>query len=70
MGYIFNPKMEVLKDKIAHEQNYHTVIITFGIMLLFLIVIVGIFWLFYRLLYGILLKKLYRNYKELEKIDL
>ena len=70
MGYIFNPKMEVLKDKIAHEQNYHTIIITFGFMLLILVVIVGLFWLFYKLLYGILLKRLYRNYKELEKIDL
>ena len=29
-----------------------------------------LFWLFYRLLYGILLKKLYRNYNELKKIDL
>ena len=29
-----------------------------------------LFWLFYRLLYGILLSRLQRNYKELKKIDL
>lgn len=44
------------------------------ISLLIVIVITGIltlvFWLFYRLLYGILLKKLQRNYTELKKIDL
>jgi hypothetical protein len=34
------------------------------------IVFIGVFWLFYRLLYGILLRRLYANYKELEKIDL
>lgn len=28
-----------------------------------------IFWLFYKLLYGILLKRLYKNYNELKKID-
>jgi hypothetical protein len=30
----------------------------------------GAFWLFYRVLYGILLRRLYANYKELKKIDL
>lgn len=28
------------------------------------------FWVFYRIVYGILLKKLYKNHKELEKIEL
>ena len=31
---------------------------------------IGIFWLFYRLLYGILLKRLLANYKELQKIEM
>lgn len=30
----------------------------------------GLLWLFYRLIYGILLKKLQRNYKQLKKLDL
>ena len=44
----------------------------FLIMLLTLVitlVILGVLWLFYQLLYGILLKKLNRNYKELAKLD-
>lgn len=41
-----------------------------GISTLLTSVIIGLFWLFYRLLYGILLRKLYANYKELKKIDL
>ena len=35
-----------------------------------IVIIVGLFWLFYRLIYGILLRKLYKNYNELKKIDL
>lgn len=34
------------------------------------ILMFGILWLFYRIIYGILLKRLYKNYKELEKIEL
>jgi len=33
------------------------------------LLILGLLWLFYQLLYGILLRKLYRNYKELAKLD-
>lgn len=34
-----------------------------------LIIILVLLWLFYKLVYGILLKKLNRNYKELAKLD-
>jgi hypothetical protein len=34
------------------------------------IVFIGIIWLFYKLLYGILLKRLNRNYKELRRLEL
>jgi hypothetical protein len=34
------------------------------------LIVLGFFWLFYKLLYGILLKKLKNNYTELLKIDL
>lgn len=40
---------------------------------IFSIIILGIFilvmWLFYRLIYGLLLKRLYKNFEELKKID-
>ncbi len=42
------------------------IIITLVVVLLFALAI----WLFYRLIYGILLKRLYKNYEELKKIDL
>lgn len=38
-------------------------------VLVLTLVFVGIIWLFYKLLYGILMKRLNRNYKELKKLD-
>ena len=35
----------------------------------FVIIILLLFWLFYRLLYGILMRRLEKNYNELKKID-
>jgi hypothetical protein len=40
------------------------------LMLALTAILVGIVWLFYQLIYGILLKKLNKNYLELKKIDL
>ena len=70
IAFVYNPKMELLKDKMTNEISYHILFVTLAIMLLTIVVFVGLFWLFYRLLYGILLRKLYTNYKELKKIDL
>ncbi len=41
----------------------------FAIQILFGIVLIGFVMLFYRLVYGILLRRLRKNYKELEKIE-
>jgi hypothetical protein len=70
IAFEYNPSMDALKYKIAHESNHHTLYITIVMMLGFIVVFFAVFWLFYRLLYGILLRKLHRNYKELQKIDL
>ncbi len=40
-----------------------------GIVSIFVIIFLGMVWLFYRLIYGILLKRLYKNYKELKKME-
>lgn len=40
-----------------------------GVSALLLVLFLGIIWLFYRLLYGILLKRLRKNYEELKKLD-
>ena len=68
IAFNYNPEMELLRDKIA--SNNKVLIMTIGILLVITTVFVGLFWLFYRVLYGILLRRLYANYKELKKIDL
>ncbi|MFV7234175.1 MULTISPECIES: hypothetical protein [Flavobacterium] len=68
IAFSYNPDVSILKDKIANDGKIMA--ITIGILILTIAVFFGIFWLFYRLLYGILLKRLYANYKELKKIDL
>ncbi|MFV5689271.1 hypothetical protein ACM55M_11675 [Flavobacterium sp. ZT3R25] len=68
IAFSYNPDVSILKDKIANDGKIMA--LTIGILILTIAVFFGIFWLFYRLLYGILLRKLYANYKELKKIDL
>ncbi len=68
IAFTYNPQLSSLRDKIAGDGKI--LAITIGILVLTTFVFFGIFWLFYRLLYGILLRRLYANYKELKKIDL
>ncbi|MEZ0007762.1 putative PurR-regulated permease PerM [Flavobacterium sp. 28YEA47A] len=69
LAYFYNPELAMVKDKIEHD-GIKTLVVFIGIMVLMLIVLTLIFWLFYKLLYGILMRKLYKNYEELKKIDL
>lgn len=62
--------VKALHNSEAHGNTFKFYSIYFGVTLLFLAVFVVIIWLFYRLIYGVLLKRLYRNYQELKKIDL
>ena len=56
-----------LPDFEANKSKY--VIITL-IVIVFIIVVLCVFmWLFYKVIYGILLRKLNRNYKELSKLE-
>ena len=68
MAFNYNPEVAVLMEKIGN--NTKVLVITIGIFVLIIAAFLGIFWLFYRLLYGILLRRLYANYSELKKIDL
>ncbi len=45
-------------------------LIFIGGTLLVLGILLGIVWLIYRVIYGILLKRLYKNYKELKKLEI
>ncbi|CAN5261973.1 hypothetical protein BH23BAC2_BH23BAC2_12960 [soil metagenome] len=45
-------------------------VIFIAVFAVILILFLGVIWLFYRLLYGILLKRLSKNYKELQKLKM
>ena len=68
MAFAYNPEVATLMDKMGN--NTKVLVITIGIFILLIAGFMGLFWLFYRLAYGILLRRLYANYKELKKIDL
>ena len=64
LAFSIDPKME----KIIH--NAKAMFITICVLGAFLVAFVGLFWLFYQLIYGTLLRRLFKNYNELKKIDL
>ncbi|MBP6180498.1 hypothetical protein [Flavobacterium sp.] len=68
IAFSYNPDVAILKEKIANDGKIMA--LTIGILILTIALFFGIFWLFYRVLYGILLRRLYANYNELKKIDL
>ncbi|WP_343626641.1 hypothetical protein [Flavobacterium lindanitolerans] len=68
IAYFYNPDLALMKDKIEHD-GIKTMAIFIGSMLIMIILFTSVFWLFYKLLYGILMRKLYKNYEELKKID-
>lgn len=51
-----------------HENAFVTWLGFIGGILLVLLVMLSLFWLFYKVIYGFLLRKLYKNYKELKKV--
>lgn len=69
LAYFCNPDFALIKEKIEHD-GIKKIIIFISILVIILGIFTLAFWLFYKLLYGILMKKLYKNYEELKKIDL
>ncbi len=59
-----------VEDVAAYSFNTSQWLIFLAGLILIMIVFLGLVWLFYRLLYGILLKRLHRNYKELKKLEM
>ncbi|WP_158962935.1 hypothetical protein [Myroides fluvii] len=51
----------------THGWKYYLFII--GIFTVLFLLFFGVIWLYYRLVYGILIKRLMKNYQELEKIE-
>lgn len=68
IAFTFSPEIDLLKEKIV--SNNKAMAITISLLFLVTVLIFGAFWLFYRLLYGTLLRRLLANYRELKKIDL
>ena len=68
IAFVYSPDLATLRDKIYNDPKMIAVTIAF--LVLSAVLIFGAFWLFYKLLYGILLRRLHDNYKELKKIDL
>ncbi len=58
-----------LTDKFAHFTTKQ-VVVTSMIVVVFTVVFILILWLFYRLIYGLLLKRLNKNYRELKKLEI
>jgi uncharacterized BrkB/YihY/UPF0761 family membrane protein len=70
IAFLYNPKLSAIRDKIANDASNGVLLKIVGILTLATLIFVVIFWLFYKLLYGILLRKLKSNYRELQKIEM
>lgn len=72
LSYIVILWFVVLSSLVFNETSEISSKITIGFiiaMIILSIVVIAAFWLIYQLLYGILLRKLNKNYKELAKLD-
>lgn len=72
VGYIVLVIIVVSMALIRMESgtlNTKQLLITGFLISIAIVFILGLYWLFYQLLYGILLRKLKRNHKELAKLD-
>lgn len=62
--------MELTEQVSQSGKEYLIYIVTFLIVMFFLAAMLGVLWVFYRIIYGFFLKNLYKNYEELKKLDL
>ena len=67
---LYGPEGKKIVEAASQEGNtlaFWAMVI--GISIVFTAVILFLIWLFYKLLYGILLKKLRKNYNELKRLE-
>ncbi|WP_026934665.1 hypothetical protein [Christiangramia echinicola] len=59
-------------ESTTRDMSFDTTqwLIFIGGTLLALAILLGVIWLIYRVVYGILLRRLYKNYKELKKLEM
>lgn len=65
--HVLNASAEAGKDMHFDGMQW---LMFIGAIVLILAVFLGIIWLIYRIIYGILLKRLLKNYRELKKMDM
>lgn len=61
--------ISALEQSEANGKKLEFYLLYIGVAVLALGVLSTLFWLFYKLIYGLLLKRLHRNYEELRKLD-
>lgn len=69
-AFVYGPEGAKLMEAAAQDNNttmFWVILVT--VSLVFIAVLLVLIWLFYKLLYGILLKRLRQNYKELKKLE-
>nr|WP_320814941.1 hypothetical protein [Flavobacterium sp.] len=67
----YDPNIEKVFKNVSSsmDSNLFYLMVTFFYIIV-IVAVIGFIWLFYKLIYGILMKRLNNNYKELKKIDL
>lgn len=64
------PQLEKFREVLFDGNHKLKIFLIMIIIMVIVSLMIFLFWLFYKLLYGFFLKKLYSNYKELQKMDL
>ncbi|WP_417939607.1 hypothetical protein [Flagellimonas sediminis] len=68
---LYGPEGKEIVEAASRDGNSTVFwIMVIGISIVFTVVILFLIWLFYKLLYGILLKRLRENYNELKKLEI
>lgn len=69
-AFVYGPEGEKLMEAAAQDGNTTMFwVMTITLSIVFITVFLVLIWLFYKLLYGILLKRLRQNYKDLKKLE-
>ena len=69
-AFVYGPEGKQLMEAASQDGNTTMFwVMLIGFSIVFIAILLVLVWLFYKLLYGILLKRLRQNYKELKKLE-
>lgn len=69
-AFYYHPETVQVEDASNYTFTFMQWAIFSGVMIVGLAILLALIWLFYRLIYGILLRRLNKNYKELKKLEM